>query len=161
MASASRAHTPIFFSARRNSNSPHWTTGGQEAVAAIEWFLPITSTNNVGLFQEVQARSAELAQALEYQTASATAGALCDADYTGFYMQQGDVFHIVANDKVEGDFWLTSSRTRSRGVAARRWDAQRSRSPPSTFTTRWQTRSTRLPRTSAWAARAPTWPCRS
>jgi GAF domain-containing protein len=93
------------------------TTFADQAVIAI---------NNVGLFEEVQARTAELQEALEYQTATsevlnvisrapsqllpvfeaivATAARLCEAEYTLLYRLVDGKYHVAAANNVDAEF---------------------------------------------------------
>src|SRR5215204_310654 len=92
------------------------TTFADQAVIAIE---------NVRLFEEVQARTAELSESLEYQTATSevlnvisrapsqlqpvfeaiveTAGRLCEADYALVYRLQEGKYHVAASNNAEAE----------------------------------------------------------
>lgn len=92
-------------------------TFADQAVIAIE---------NARLFEEVQARTRELQESLEHQTATnevlavisrspsqlqpvfdaivGTAARLCDAEYTLLYRLQDGLYHVAAANNVEAEF---------------------------------------------------------
>ncbi len=105
----------------------------------------VIAIGNVGLFEEVQTRTAELQESLDYQTATSdvlniisrsafdlqpvlktlveTAGRLCQAENVQIWLREGDMYHLAAHNGFSPEYQEYARRhpiTPSRGTLVAR-----------------------------------------
>jgi len=146
------------------------TTFADQAVIAIE---------NVRLFDEVQARTHDLSEALQQQTATAdvlkvisrsafdlqtvldtlviSAARLCDADRACIFQKQGEVYRWVSNFGFSAELiaYADEHPFSPERTAQRR--GSRSKAYRFTTPTSLRTQTTRRRNTNAWATTEPCW----